>query len=680
MMQAVYNNRHMIPLLEVRNHKPIDVGNGHMSASIGLNGLASSVNAYHKAQGFVTLTSIEQFPNDKFHDSNHVRRYRKRLVDTIEEGNQAIGFGIKLQEKNVKQQVYYLESKDPVFHYEFRNVEAHSMFLAAQKNDKSYLIHRFGLTNRSDQEVVIPLIVGGLFSLNRCSYGQLTEGGPIPIPPLENKMDVQGNHIAISNRHLAARADMYVFNGHAAMNLLPAQQTANDPVRYEFGMELTLDKGASRIISMVYSLSHQADCETELSPTDVEQLTADAIQHLPDWKQITSIQDEQTKAAQFIIQRNLDYIISCCSVPIDQEYICVITDHQLLPLSWNRDSYYMMQLLLESESKSEFLFEESYRSEWKNLVQRIVKGHLLWMFEKADRPHQYWGRAYLTNGYSKDNVFQFDQQCYPLLELCDYYVQYGDEETVKRLLPIVKEVLGMIMDYRHEEKWLFKTGETPADDKVDYPYHFSSQVLAWHTLQQLSELNKVFSFHDGDLSEWADQVHNDCTQSFTTLCNGKELFAYLTDLKGNFQNYHDANDLPAVYAPIWGFCSKEDVKWIHTMEFGFSEENIGGFYTGTYSGLGSVHTPHPWPLGYAQELLFSEVMKDSIRHDKVFQKLMEIVQWDGLYSEAINEETGGVQSRHWFSWPGAYISTLFCRDIFRDGEKFNSISIKNDRM
>ncbi|TFE23573.1 glycoside hydrolase family 125 protein [Cohnella luojiensis] len=664
-MQTEYNNRQVTPLLEVGNQKPIDVGCGRLSASIGLDGQVRSVNGYHPQQGFITLTSIEQFPNDKWYDSSYVRRYRRGLVDPLKGESTALGFGIRYQEKVVEQSVFYLEGKAPVFRYQFEKAEVNSLFVATEKNEKGYLIQRVEVINKSDKEIVFPYTVSGLFSLNRCSYGQLTEGGPIPIPPLENRVDIQSNHISICNQHLSARADIMLFSGQDALILSPLQEKANEPVNYEYETELTLGKGESRFISMVYTLSSQEERELELTHSDVEELIAKAIQDLPKWNKTAFAQGEKVEAAQFIIQRNLDYIMSCCSVPIGDEYVCVITDHQLLPLSWNRDAYYMMQLLLESERKSGFLFEDSYRTEWKCHIQRIVKGHLLWMFEKADRPLRYWGRAYLTNGLSKDNVFQFDQQCYPLLELCDYYAQFGDKETVKRVLPIVKEVLDMIMDYKHEEKWLFKTGETPADDKVDYPYHFSSQVLAWYTLQQLSGMNEEFSFCDKDLSEWADQVKKDCIQSFSTHHNGKELFAYLTDLKGNFQKYHDANDLPAVYAPIWGFCGRDDAKWIHTMEFGFSEENKGGFYIGRFGGLGSVHTPHPWPLGDAQELLYSELTGDAVRRDKVFHKLVELVQWDGLFSEAIHEETGKVQSRHWFSWPGAFIATVFCITIFR---------------
>jgi meiotically up-regulated gene 157 (Mug157) protein len=105
-------------------------------------------------------------------------------------------------------------------------------------------------------------------------------------------------------------------------------------------------------------------------------------------------------------------------------------------------------------------------------------------------------------------------------------------------------------------------------------------------------------------------------------------------------------------------CDSNDPVWRHTMEFAFTSANEGGFYDGAYAGLGSVHTPHPWPLGDAQELLFRWLSQDEARRDNVLAKLLRIVQWDGLFSEAVNENTGVVESRHWFSWPGAFISTV----------------------
>jgi GH15 family glucan-1,4-alpha-glucosidase len=318
----------------------------------------------------------------------------------------------------------------------------------------------------------------------------------------------------------------------------------------------------------------------------------------------------------------------------------------------------MVQLLIEAARNEQEFIAISPRA-----AQEIVRKHLVWLFERAERPNGYWGRAYLPNGVCKDNVFQLDQQCYPILELCDYYEWTGDKETVRRLLPFIKNIIDLIYNYKDERRWLFQTGETPADDKVDYPYHFSSHILVWHTFHRLNALNKKFPFIDLDLLTAANRIKEDCLNAFVTNLNGQPIFAYLTDLKGNYQCYHDANDLPTVMAPIWGFCGADDHRWLATMNFAFSEDNHGGFYQGKYGGLGSVHTPHPWPLGDAQELLFAHMIGSLNRRNAVLDKLLQSVQWDGLYSEAMHEMSGEVQSRHWFSWPGAFISfvLLFIR-------------------
>ncbi|CRF29106.1 Uncharacterised protein [Mycobacterium tuberculosis] len=92
------------------------------------------------------------------------------------------------------------------------------------------------------------------------------------------------------------------------------------------------------------------------------------------------------------------------------------------------------------------------------------------------------------------------------------------------------------------------------------------------------------------------------------------------------------------------------------MAFAFTEENKGGFYPGPFGGLGSVHTPHSWPLGDAQELAWHRLNGRPEDWAQVWSKLQATGQRDGLFSEAVDEQTGRVRSRYWFSWPGAAIA------------------------
>ena len=649
-MGQMHHNLLRSPLLRGVNEKPIDVGCGLLSASIGADGVVRSVNRYHPVVGFVTLHPIEQFPNDKWYDSGFVRRYRRRLTDPQEGGG--LGFGIRPTAPVLRQEASYVESSAPLFEFQMEAFEAHSLFIAFAEGDATYLLNQWEITNHSGETAVFPYEFGGTFSVGRCSYGQLTEAGPIPVPPLDNRLEVCGHRLTIANAHLPARADLFLFDGTEPVPLTPAQERADQPVRYLHSAALTLAPGESRTLRLLYQLSPEIEEQAELAPTVLERAVEKGFERLTRLRRAQEGQEGLTDAERFLVERNLDYVLSCCAIPVSDEHVCIITDHQLLPLSWNRDAYYMMQLLLTSARTT------GEQPAWNGQVRQVVRGHLLWMFEQASRPRQYFGRAYVTHGYCKDDVFQLDQQCYPLLELCDYFSLFQDRETVERVLPQVREILNVILQYRAEDKWLFQTGETPADDKVDLPYHFSSQVLVWHTFRQLALLDREFGFLDADLAEWADKVWQDCWEGFAVRQQERQQFAYLTDLKGNYQFYHDANDLPTVLAPLWGFCQANDAMWLATMEFAFREENRGGFYPGPYGGLGSVHTPHPWPLGDAQELLYAKQTGDAARYDRVLRKVMNVVQWDGLFSEAIHEESGRVESRHWFSWPGAFLSTV----------------------
>ncbi|AJY74794.1 hypothetical protein [Paenibacillus beijingensis] len=437
-----------ISLRDAKNKKPLDTGCGTLSASIGRDGLIRSVNHFHPRHGFITLTTIEQFPNDKWYDSGYVRQYRRRLTGQQQSSDGFNGFGIGPQDFNPEQEISFVENRYPSFRYRKEGIEVGNLFMAVNNDGKSGFIQHLEITNHSGKPASIPLVVGGSFSLHRSSYGQLTEGGPILVPPTELELIVSGNCITVKNRNLPAKASLMFFDGNGPLLLEPTTQSASEPIPYRHEPELILRSGETRKLTMVCLISvDDAEAGTGFTAADLSSWINKASEEMPVMKREDGF-DWDT----FIVQRNIDYIMSCCSIPAGEDAVCVITDHQLLPLSWNRDAYYMIRLLFESEKRANLLYEPSYIPLFKDRVQRIIKGHLRWMFELADRPNRYWGRAYLTNGFCKDSVFQLDQQCYPLLELCDYYERFGDQETVERLLPKVNEILAMILEHKNTGK------------------------------------------------------------------------------------------------------------------------------------------------------------------------------------------------------------------------------------
>jgi meiotically up-regulated gene 157 (Mug157) protein len=318
------------------------------------------------------------------------------------------------------------------------------------------------------------------------------------------------------------------------------------------------------------------------------------------------------------------------------------------------------------------------------MIKEATRGHLSWVYRAARRPLGYWHRSYLANGVPKDGpVFQFDQQCYPLLEICDFLDTFPKErEFVRELIEedTIPEVLKTLNAHRDARTGLYMTDETPGDDAVEYPFHFSSHILLWYTLSRLSHtlkgLGRSSNLNSHTLEQMASMIKDATFRHF--VCNGK--FAYLTDGQSNHTFYHDANDIPTLFARDWGFVesASELSIWANTMDFGLSPENKEGFFPeGRFQGLGSVHTRAPWPLGYAQELIYAELRGDAVARESAWTRIKGTMFWDGLFAEAVDGRAGRCVSKAWFSWPGSVIGSAILNKDRR--AKLDVLSVKDRR-
>lgn len=383
-------------------------------------------------------------------------------------------------------------------------------------------------------------------------------------------------------------------------------------------------------------------------------------------------------------------------------------------------------------------------------IDRTCRGHLLWVFRRAQRPHGYWHRSYLVGGKPKDGpVFQLDQQCYPLLELCDFHDSYPAERALVRAVlaeGVPAAVLALLWARRDPDTGLFPTEETPGDDEVEYPFHFSSHVLLWHTLSRLAGLLRDVGAPPGldvdDLRQRADSLRAATLSQFVTTTttttttttmaaaaaaaisaggggvgsstgspggsadgssmsstplsssptstpsdadgasdvssdDGEPVFAYLCDGGGRHRLYHDANDMPTLFAAKWDFIGAAQGLgiWRNTMDWGVSEANESGYYGGggggshrdshenggrqPFAGLGSVHSPDPWTLGYFQEFMYAHMVGDGAAQDDAWRRIRGAMLFDGTFSEAVDAATGAVTSKAWFNWPGCMIGSAF---------------------
>ena len=431
--------------------------------------------------------------------------------------------------------------------------------------------------------------------LSRAAYTQLTPGGALPPVAEQPRTGAEDGVIWIADDALEAAAAIALAN--------PAEAT----VAFAIALALSRDEALATATALVQ---------------DAETL----------WERTRERRHEYWQGVDLgpgdeVARRGVAYAVDCAASRLSS--VAVLADHVILPLVWTRDAYYVCRMLLAVD-----------RAAASDVVLRFLR----WCFEVAERPDGWWPRASLASGQAKDPVFQLDQQLYPLLLLEDYARLIRDRSRVT-LYAAERDAVVRALLAKRSSNGLIATAETPADDPIEAPYHFSSHVLLWRVLRDLDR-------------GAADDLRSATLRHFAS----GDLFAYaVRDAGGDGAvRYHDANDLPTIFAPGWGFCDANDPRWRATVAFAWSTANRA-FVDGPLGGLGSVHTLHPWPLGDLQDLLVGRITHDPSRVERAEERLRRVSTWDAMLPEAYDARSGDVASRHWFAWPTA-LRALLQRD------------------
>lgn len=633
------------------HYKPLDFGGGGITGSINQHGRIIALNIYHPEQGYVTLTSAPPFPEGERHNPDVVRQYRRQLTEQD-------GFGLRCESPVVKSEAWLIEDAIPHIRLTLANGVVAEVTTFVPLDNPIGVVQYWRFSEAGEFASL-----DGKLWLQRSAYTQLTEGGPVPPPAVNTHpfYEAETNTFWLQNDNIGVTAYLPWMNSYerddGGIQLdLPdikyPQPASMNGKNSQDGQDNQVNKQQRNSVVMPFVIG----LDEHAARTDFDVLReADIVpmlRHTLDlWRSRWQAWRYSDHPLDLLLRRAIVYGRMCC-VPVTKEATCIITDHMLLPLSWNRDAYYVARVLLH----------------WRNDMAETVRQHLLWMFEIAQRVKNTpaWGRSYMANGRIKDEAYQLDQQIFPLLELAEYVLETGDRQTLHRLMAHVDPVIDMLLSQRKDGKtWLIPTDETPADDPMGdtMPYHFSSHVLLWRMFTKLARLGL-----DRDYAAMADGVRQAIDTYFITGYQDQRLYAYATNGAGQFRFYHDANDAPLVFAPHWGMVSAEDPVWLATVNFAFSKSNVGGEYGGL---LGSVHTPAPWPLGDVQEIIIARAQGDHQREQRVQERVLRAAQWDGTLSEAYSASSYRVVSRNWFAWPNAMLASIYLGRETRQRLYFN---------
>jgi len=581
-------------------YKPLDVGNGIVSGSVTPGGLWLSLGITHPVHGRVVLTDAAAFDEGQRSDQRAVRAYRAGLAAPARRG-----FGAYILRGQAE--AFLVEDALPLAVHEVSNARVEALTFAPHGRRGAIQVIRVAAQGR---DAWIGANWRGSMRLARAAYTQLTQGGALPAAPERTTTGQDGQLLWIDDRELGAAAAIALPPGSA----VPAGTSV--PIVIAIALAETLD---------------DAIREAVLLAGEGHELVGSEVRERRTWWRGIGHDGEADRS----IRRATAYALDCAAASAGDDVVAVLADHEILPLVWTRDAYYVCRMLLALAPRDE-------------RVRAVVDGFLRWLYEEAERPEGWWPRASLANGAAKDPVFQLDQQLFPFLLLEDHARLTDDVELRDRYAPRRDQLLDALLA-RRTPFGLIAADETPADDPSDQPFHFSSHVLLWRVLRDLD-------------SRAATEVRDATRAAFTS--SGRFAYAVSGAHAEGSRHYHDANDLPTVFAPGWGFCGEDDPVWRATIDFAWSTEN-NGYFPGPLGGLGSLHTRHPWPLGDLQNIVVARVLGDGERERRGWERLERVETWDGLLPEAYDETTGAVASRHWFAWPAALCALLALDPMLR---------------
>ena len=611
-------------------YKPLDVGEAGIAASVNDSSRLLVVATGHPVHGQVQLTAAPELPLRSRYDQASVRRYRKRLS-----ARGAASFGLRSAGSRAERRArpaWLWHDAIPLTSY------GPDGGAPSEPGVATLIPHPDEVGGaRCVVQVRLPGPDGpdssvwtGRLRLARAPYPQLTEGGPLPGITYASRLARSAEALVIHDTSLGMAAaiggDLALGRSDGHVALVRGWTTAELPVR---------DDWRAIVIALAPEPALACEALDIVAQIEPERLLLESDRR---WSRRWLSWPADGPLA-LLARRGLAYALGCCVVPVAGG-TCLVTDHRLLPLAWTRDGYFVARSFLDWAVACRLT--EPFE---------LVRSHLEWLFVVAERPQGWWARSHLIGGQRKDGAFQADQQLYPLLELADYCEMAADVAPLAAYADQIPDILAALDARTHSRTGLIGTDETPADEPARGTFLVSTQILAWRVFSRLAALGVGGSA----MAIRAQQVQEATLRHLRLDLDGRPALAYALGADGRLKAEYDANDLPLAMAVEWGFCAADDPIWTETMRRVLDAAHAG-YFAGPLGGLGSVHTPGPWPLGQLQAVIAGSGPTDrrmSDRSDVALQALQAEAQWDGLLPEASDSASGRPISRPWFAWPGA---------------------------
>jgi hypothetical protein len=284
------------------------------------------LSCFHPVHGIVVATPFAQFDGKHFHDPEYVREYRAAMLHCVRSGTQ--GFGIRMNGAPSNLGISFVKNQSVLISYTADDFQVSTTLSISQDGEA---VQTTQVMSRSKTAKDLSYTLALNVSVNRASYGQLTEGGPIPIPPSRNALQLfdHGRSWAVVNSNLDALVEgTLTCDGNA----VPLQAR----IREEIVLDQPIKANFCGSIHILPSEPHTFRSTYRLRPgtRPAKQSSLPLSMPTASWGHWRLENNE----AGLIIKRNLEYILGNCAIPISKNATCFIADHVALPLGWNRDN------------------------------------------------------------------------------------------------------------------------------------------------------------------------------------------------------------------------------------------------------------------------------------------------------------------------------------------------------
>ena len=361
-----------------------------------------------------------------------------------------------------------------------------------------------------------------------------------------------------------------------------------------------------------------------------------------------------------------------------------------IPAMWLRDSTCQMRpylLLAKDDETIAGVLEGLIRQQvncilidpYANAFNESANGNC-WAHDITDMKPELWERKY-----------EIDSLCFPVQLAWLYWKNSGRTAHFdERFLAAAKSIVNVFrteQDHEHrssytfirentfftdtlsrngkgalvnEEAGLIWSGFRPSDDSCVYGYLIPSNMFAAVILEYLSVISaKIYGDEEfsGECRAFSEHLR-EAIEKQATLYNWymkKSYYSYEVDGFGQYLIMDDAN-LPSLLAmPYFGYCARDDEKYLATKEVILSDMNPYYYEGKCLKGIGSMHTParYVWHISLAMEGLVSDSKE---KKAEMIRLMTDTSAGTGCMHEGVNVDDPSRFTRPWFSWA----NMMFC--------------------